>query len=75
MYYLRTKPAAAAIQFTIDKTKVAGNFFKLSLDLTPATNASRDASKKDMMAQIVKQAADVVGETCRMEEGCLTCGS
>eukprot|EP01128_Nolandella_sp_AFSM9_P011292 TRINITY_DN7_c4_g1_i2.p1 TRINITY_DN7_c4_g1~~TRINITY_DN7_c4_g1_i2.p1 ORF type:complete len:591 (-),score=150.87 TRINITY_DN7_c4_g1_i2:93-1865(-) len=61
MYYLRTKAAASAIQFTVDKVKVAA--------------ANKEADRIPVAPAVPKTEAEIVGEICRMEEGCLTCGS
>jgi len=52
MYYLRTQPAAHAIQFTVDKQKL-----------------------KARAAAAAAEEPEVVGQICRMEEGCISCGS
>lgn len=61
MYYLRTKAATQAIQFTVEKAKD-----KISKDtelpISDPTNKSNAES-------------EFVGESCSMEEGCLVCGS
>ncbi|PJZ46399.1 ribonucleoside-diphosphate reductase subunit alpha [Leptospira brenneri] len=61
MYYLRTKAASQAIQFTVEKNKEEirkeNEFAKV-----PPTNQEKAES-------------EFVGEACSMEEGCLLCGS
>eukprot|EP01127_Copromyxa_protea_P009319 TRINITY_DN2190_c0_g1_i2.p1 TRINITY_DN2190_c0_g1~~TRINITY_DN2190_c0_g1_i2.p1 ORF type:complete len:803 (-),score=166.60 TRINITY_DN2190_c0_g1_i2:119-2503(-) len=57
MYYLRTQPAAAAIQFTVDQSKLNGK-------------VAAEKKEKEKEPEI-----EVVGAVCRMEEGCLMCGS
>ncbi|MCW7491941.1 ribonucleoside-diphosphate reductase subunit alpha [Leptospira sp. 2 VSF19] len=59
MYYLRTKAAAQAIQFTIEKE----NLSQKDIDLLPLPNNKSDLN------------SEFVGEACSMEEGCLVCGS
>jgi len=70
MYYLRTKPAAQAIQFTVDKTKVkeavAGKTDKKVADLAPA--AAGD------MVELNKNMATLVCSINNRDE-CLSCGS
>lgn len=64
MYYLRTKPAANAIQFTVDKTKV-----NKAVGSTPnSKNGSNGISASE------KNMADMV---CSLEnkDACLSCGS
>lgn len=60
MYYLRTKPAASAIQFTVDVSKAAD----VSTTAAPSL-ATNEAVKQD----------EADGDVCRMEEGCLVCSS
>jgi ribonucleoside-diphosphate reductase alpha chain len=72
-YYLRTKPAAAAIQFTTDKAAVAtGNAIIDSS--SSGKGSSKDAAPS---AGKLSQAdeAKIVGAICTMEEGCISCGS
>merc|ERR1719210_1247114 len=70
MYYLRTKPAAQAIQFTVDKTKVKETMSakkdKAVLDQAPA--AASDLS------QVTKNMSTLV---CSIQnrDDCLSCGS
>ncbi|PJZ84885.1 ribonucleoside-diphosphate reductase subunit alpha [Leptospira harrisiae] len=61
MYYLRTKAASQAIQFTIDKGKE-------EIPLGKEVQSSLSANKNEVNPEFV-------GETCSMEEGCLVCGS
>ncbi|MBM9591230.1 ribonucleoside-diphosphate reductase subunit alpha [Leptospira sp. 201903075] len=61
MYYLRTKAATQAIQFTVEKAK--DQIVKdTELPIPDPTNKSNAGS-------------EFVGESCSMEEGCLVCGS
>jgi ribonucleoside-diphosphate reductase alpha chain len=65
MYYLRTKAAAQAVQFTVEKrTGIAA----------PAPANSRDNLENDLTAA---QDSDetITGATCSMQDGCLSCGS
>lgn len=64
MYYLRTKPAANAIQFTVDKTKVSK-----SVNGTPKSKDSTNG-----LSSNEKNIADMV---CSLEnkDACLSCGS
>ena len=61
MYYLRTKPAASAIQFTVDKSKVVGK-------TETAEETKNEENEKE------KNAAAM---TCSLEnkDECLMCGS
>jgi hypothetical protein len=65
MYYLRTQPAAAAIQFTVDKSKLG-----TPLSAPGKENSSPLKERKNLVIE-----PEVVGPVCRMEEGCLMCGS
>ncbi|TGL12269.1 ribonucleoside-diphosphate reductase subunit alpha [Leptospira meyeri] len=60
MYYLRTKAASQAIQFTIEKEQIQKTKEIISNPLP--------TNKKDVDSEFV-------GESCSMEEGCLVCGS
>merc|ERR1712117_499426 len=70
MYYLRTKPAAQAIQFTVDKTKVkdvvAGKADQNLADQAPA--AAGD------MSELNKNMATLVCSIQNRDE-CMSCGS
>ncbi|XP_026684878.1 ribonucleoside-diphosphate reductase large subunit-like [Diaphorina citri] len=63
MYYLRTKPAANAIQFTIDKTKMANAM------------ASKDARSQEEIQADQEQA--MAAMICRRDnkEDCMMCGA
>lgn len=68
IYYLRTKPAANAIQFTVDRSRVAA-------PATPTTNGEKQngvASPKDDERE--KRMAEMV---CSLEnkDACMSCGS
>jgi len=73
MYYLRTKPAANAIQFTVDKTKLAENNQtpKKENGVTPkkenGTTPVQDEDRERRLAEM----------TCSLQnkEDCLMCGS
>ncbi|HEX5026642.1 MAG TPA: ribonucleoside-diphosphate reductase subunit alpha, partial [Agriterribacter sp.] len=58
MYYLRTKAASQAVQFTVEKQ--GGKMVE------PLVNA------KDLATPEV---GDEAGDSCRMEEGCVTCSA
>jgi len=65
MYYLRTRPAANAIQFTVDKSRLQ------------AKNKTSPASRRDLFAPVAgKSAADnEAALLCSLEnkENCLMC--
>lgn len=72
MYYLRTKPAANAIQFTVDKSKLkkaetANGHANGTTNGT--TNGTSSASKPDAM--------NMAAMVCSLEnkDECLMCGS
>merc|ERR1711899_704400 len=66
MYYLRTKPAAQAIQFTVDKSKIANGVAKGASGTAPAA-AGDMASVTNNMATL----------QCRInnQDDCVMCGS
>merc|ERR1712200_245974 len=66
MYYLRTKPAAQAIQFTVDKSKIANGVAKGASGTTPAA-AGDMASVTNNMATL----------QCSInnQDDCVMCGS
>ena len=51
MYYLRTKPAVNAIQFTVDKQKIRNKSeVSAEFDLNLSTNSEKEAQlQRDMM--------------------------
>lgn len=63
MYYLRTKPAANAIQFTVDKSKVQ----------TKVTNGNGILAERDSE----RDEADMAAITCSLQnkDACFSCGS
>ncbi|KAK3576877.1 hypothetical protein CHS0354_012932 [Potamilus streckersoni] len=63
MYYLRSKPAAAAIQFTVDKSKLK--------QATPTTPTTPTADKDD------KKIKNMAAMVCSLQnkDECLMCGS
>lgn len=72
MYYLRTKPAANAIQFTVDRSRVAAtvattNGEKQNGVASPAKEDVEAAEREKRMAEMV----------CSLEnkEACMSCGS
>jgi ribonucleoside-diphosphate reductase subunit M1 len=74
MYYLRTKAAAAAIQFTVDQTKLkvanAG-------DSTTETAAAEDEIVVDAAKDVAKIEQNMAALVCSLEnkDDCLMCGS
>jgi len=68
MYYLRTKPAAQAIQFTVDKSKIKSSVANKEVSLDTAPAAAGD------MSSVTKNMATL---TCSInnQDDCLMCGS
>jgi len=64
MYYLRTQAATQAVQFTIEKQ---GNN-----DMEPMVPTATQEAQSASLDEIT---VEFVGETCTMEEGCVTCSS
>lgn len=64
MYYLRTKPAAQAIQFTVDKQKLAKSTG------VNGTNGSTNGTSKDNSANIAAMVCSL-----QNKDECLACGS
>ena len=61
MYYLRTKPAAQAIQFTVDKTKL-----KQKTNDTAEKTAEEVQTEQNMAAMVC---------SLQNKDDCLMCGS
>jgi len=82
MYYLRTKPAADAIQFTVD-TQLAAMKGDNTSDAVPGSPAPKGTPSGTPQSTPTKHSASpfssvtsvVAGEVCTMQEGCLSCGS
>lgn len=79
MYYLRTKPAANAIQFTVDKTELRRN---VSTDTQPSNSYNGKYQEQDNATQTEEQENDNDDEfesplTCFLKNGesCLSCGA
>jgi ribonucleoside-diphosphate reductase alpha chain len=84
MYYLRTRPAVNAIQFTVDKEKIE----KEKMDqITPTPMSGSPVKKAKVVVSadqnqggknvkfVFEQAEDADAFVCTLEEGCLMCGS
>jgi hypothetical protein len=69
MYYLRTRPAADAIKFTVENKKPQP-LQDLPLNMRKASFG--DLSYKQPPAEQQEYAPDAV---CTMKEGCISCGS
>ena len=69
MYYLRTKPAANAIQFTVDKTKIAK-----STESKTEENGDQNKKEEKDVSELEK---NVAAMTCSLanKDDCLMCGS
>ncbi|KAK8391122.1 hypothetical protein O3P69_017045 [Scylla paramamosain] len=75
MYYLRTKPAANAIQFTVDKTKMSKT---VSSDVHKnGSNGVGDSSENGTNGVTSNEAQNMADMVCSLEnkEACLSCGS
>jgi hypothetical protein len=70
MYYLRTKPAAAAIQVTVDKTK-------LNRSITADTNVSANGTMEAEVKNAQEDAFNLNAMVCSLQnrDECLMCGS
>ena len=70
MYYLRTKAAASAIQFTVDKTKL-----KKANENTEANTTGIDTT--DELKEIAKKEYQEAALMCSLQnkDDCLMCGS
>ncbi|GLH12832.1 Ribonucleoside-diphosphate reductase large subunit [Gryllus bimaculatus] len=66
MYYLRTKPAAQAIQFTVDKTKLARSVGQRSQTENGTTTNGEDARSSNMEAMVC---------SLKNRDDCVMCGS
>ncbi|KAI8799129.1 ribonucleoside-diphosphate reductase large subunit [Biomphalaria glabrata] len=85
MYYLRTKPAAQAIQFTVDKTRLAEtnravNRPAVSSDKNDKTtdhNNSEDSAQKESEDKENRRNQNMAVLACSLKnrEDCLMCGS
>lgn len=74
MYYLRTRPAADAIQFTVDKLVQENNNNNNDNNKKrkdPPKDDDDDKQQKKM--KFTQSFSD--GEVCTMKEGCFSCGS
>lgn len=70
MYYLRTQPAVNAIQFTVDKSKLTS-----TVDSPKKGKENMSPMKSPLKDRNNNAEPEFVGAVCRMEEGCLMCGS
>ena len=67
MYYLRTRHAAEAIKFTVDQEKLKAKDDKGMTEKSPMKMGGPTIAQEDDI--------EIDGPVCRMEEGCLVCGS
>lgn len=76
MYYLRSKAAVDPIKFTLG-AKHQQKYVRLSeqdnFDMPPAPMKSPQSEGPQMQASAQEDV--ITGEVCRMEEGCVMCGS
>ena len=71
MYYLRTQAASRAVQFTVEK-QAGATLEPVSPGMT-VTETSMVAT--DAVVAASGEAGIAEGAVCRMEEGCVVCGS
>lgn len=73
MYYLRTKPAANAIQFTVDKSKLKKNVSTETKNIDMITTNGAD----EMMSEEELKTYNMSAMTCSLQnkDDCLMCGS
>ena len=70
MYYLRTKPAVQAIQFTVDKTRLAEtNKANKMADKSAAPQKSADTEDKENLNE------KILACSIQNKDDCLMCGS
>lgn len=65
MYYLRTKAAAQAVQFTIEKTN----------KIVEPIAADKKIEITNQQAGSINDDENITGATCTMQDGCISCGS
>lgn len=87
MYYLRRLPVADAIQFTVTPSAVTAaaridaavspkeKLVAAGVDMPPVSAAEIMSTTSPKHRAPLTFAEEVVGDICRMEEGCLVCGS
>jgi len=91
MYYLRTRPAAQAIQFTVDQTALKQTLLnnlnnqkviEIPVPQSPIKSMVKSPftspiKKSLFSASVIKSPLSPVsyGEACSMKEGCLYCSS
>jgi ribonucleoside-diphosphate reductase alpha chain len=82
MYYLRSKPAKEAVAVTVDPTLEKEAQFQRQRSLAGVVTAQKAEEEVDgeVVLEIEQQedqqpAENYEGWVCRMEEGCLSCGS
>jgi ribonucleoside-diphosphate reductase alpha chain len=82
MYYLRTKPAATAIKFTVDKQyeMMPQAVEAVTVTSTSATVASApvtesSAAVNDVTTTFIDNASDQISCSLDNPDGCLMCGS
>merc|ERR1740128_1516831 len=69
MYYLRTKAAASAIQFTVDKSRLAKN--------APVETKKEEEKAQESPEKTEEEAYNMAAMTCSLQnrDDCLMCGS
>lgn len=65
MYYLRTKAAAQAVQFTVEKAN----------KIVEPIAADKKIEITNQQAGSINDDENITGATCTMQDGCISCGS
>lgn len=69
MYYLRTKAAAQAVQFTVEKPRAEVS------DVANGQVSPPSTRQMEAGGAAIQNVSPPEGPTCSMEDGCLSCGS
>lgn len=69
MYYLRTKAAAQAVQFTVEKPRAEVS------DVANGQVSPPSTRQMEAAGAAIQNVSPPEGLTCSMEDGCLSCGS
>lgn len=75
MYYLRTKPAANAIQFTVDKTKLRNSSLNKSMENGSASPKSPGNVKQEKSEEVDDDLDPVFVCSRDNGENCMACSS
>jgi len=76
MYYLRTRPAADAIKFTVDQQKLKARTESTAMTVADQQTEAEASSSKSTSTEAATAPLETTdGEVCRMEKDCGVCGS